>query len=572
MSPHHVTNGAGRRETGRRLGRTALAALLVSVGATGSLAGAVSVAGAAGNGSVTGSSSPGVSSSGLVLSDPTGNHHHYRHGAVPRIVSSTRLRAASSKITSMAITSKTLTYGGGLTAGGLVKAGVTTGQPKVYLVFYGSQWGTETTTGSGAAAFSQDPNALAPALQAFYGGLGTDGEQWSGIVTQYCDGVAVGAPTCNSSSANILYPAGGVLAGVWYDNSGGATAGATAGATGHQLAAESEAAATHFGNTDQASNRDAQYVIASPTGSNPDGWANPSNGYCAYHDDTHDSFIDGGGAVGGPILAFTNMPYVPDAGSSCGAGSVNNPGTLDGATEAASHEYGETLTDQFPENNPPGGWSNSLGAEIGDRCAYIPAPIAGAAYNLTLATGTVAVQGLWSNAANSGKGGCVQSAPVDRFPPTVTSFTPAAAPAGATVSITGVNLSGATAVTFHGTPATVVSDTGAAVVAVVPAGATKGPLSVQTPGGTASSTKSFTPQPTVVSFSPASGPVGTTVAISGSGLASAKKVTVNGKKATIVLDSAAHLVIIVPAKASSGLLMVQAVGGKAFSVSPFTVT
>ena len=459
-----------------------------------------------------------------------------------------------------------------MTAGGLVKAGVTTGQPKVYLVFYGSQWGTETTTGSGTATFSHDPDALAPALQALYGGLGTDGEQWSGIVTQYCDGVAVGASTCTSSSANIPYPTGGVLAGVWYDNSDGATAGATAGATGHQLAAEAEAAASHFGNTDQASNRDAQYVIASPTGSNPDGWANPTNGYCAYHDDTHDSSIDGGSAVAGPILAFTNMPYVPDAGFGCGAGSVNSPGTLDGATEAASHEYGETLTDQFPENYPPGGWSDIVGAENGDLCAYISAPNAGAAYNLTLATGTVAVQGLWSNAANARKGGCVQGAPVATYPPTIASFTPAAAPAGATVSITGVNLSGATAVTFHGMPATVVGDTGTVVVAVVPAGATKGPLSVQTPSGTASSAKSFTPQPTVVSFSPASGPVGTTVTISGSGLASAKKVTVNGKKATIVSDSAVQLVVIVPAKASSGLLMVQAVGGTAFSVSPFTVT
>ena len=82
----------------------------------------------------------------------------------------------------------------------------------------------------------------------------------------------------------------------------------------------------HFGNTDQASNRDAQYVIVSPTGTDPDGWENRVDGYCAYHDDTHDPSIDGGGAVSGPILAFTNLPYVPDAGADCGAGMVNDPG------------------------------------------------------------------------------------------------------------------------------------------------------------------------------------------------------------------------------------------------------
>ena len=119
-------------------------------------------------------------------------------------------------------------------------------------------------------------------------------------------------------------PQHGVLSGTWYDNSPSATSVTSAGATGNQLAAEAEAAAAHFGNLTQASNRDTQYVIASPTGADPDGWNDPTNGYCAYHDDTHDPFIDGGGPVSGPIAAFTNLPYVPDAGGSCGANFVNS--------------------------------------------------------------------------------------------------------------------------------------------------------------------------------------------------------------------------------------------------------
>jgi IPT/TIG domain len=610
-----------------------------------------------------GSVAPGVSGD---LTDPTGGNHPYRHGAVPRIIRSSLrgARVAGPSVNGPASTSNPtssqagsaapasgslLRYGGGLTSGGLVSAGVTSGQPQVYLVFLGNQWGAESVAGSGVASFAHDPDHEAAALQTLYGGLGTHGELWSGIVTQYCDGAAVGATSCSSSTGAVPYPAGRVLAGVWHDSSAGATSAAATGATGHQLAAEAEAAAVHFGNSTQAANRDAQYVIASPTGSDADGWSSPVNGYCAYHDDTHDSTIDGGGPVPGPILAFTNLPYVPDAGGSCGAGTVNSPGVLDGATEAASHEYAETLTDQFPEVTPPGGWSTNKGSEIGDLCAYIAAPLPGAAYNLTLANGAVAVQGLWSNAANGGSGGCVQNAPIDRFTPTISSLSPTVAAVGGSVTITGTNLSGTTQVKFHGTPASVTSDGALAVVAVVPAGltggtvsvttpdgtatsgqvftvaaptikkftgggagqqvtitgtnlsgathvafngvaavvvadsvatviavvpatATAGPITVQTPGGTASSANPFTPAPAIASISPGSGPVGSSVTVAGTGLAGATKVTIAGKKATVVTDTPTRIVMLVPPRATSGTVHVVTAGGTAISPTIFSVT
>ena len=153
-----------------------------------------------------GSVAPGVSGD---LTDPTGGNHPYRHGAVPRIIrSSVRgARVAGPSVDGPASTSNPtssqarstapasgslLRYGGGLTSGGLVSAGVTTGQPQVYLVFLGNQWGAESVAGSGVASFAHDPDHEAAALQTLYGGLGTHGELWSGIVTQYCDGAAVG--------------------------------------------------------------------------------------------------------------------------------------------------------------------------------------------------------------------------------------------------------------------------------------------------------------------------------------------------------------------------------------------
>ena len=186
--------------------------------------------------------------------------------------------------------------------------------------------GHQVTDGAGRTTFTGDPDGLAPALQTLYAGLGTDGETWSGILTQYCDGAAVGATTCTQGDAMVPHPVGGVLAGIWYDNSAAATAQETAGLTGHQLAAEAEAAATHFGNTDQASNRDTQYVIVSPTGTDPDGWADPADRLLRLPR-RHPRPLDRRRRAGvGPIVAFTNLPYVPDAGPTAAPGSVNSPG------------------------------------------------------------------------------------------------------------------------------------------------------------------------------------------------------------------------------------------------------
>ena len=75
--------------------------------------------------------------------------------------------------------------------------------------------------------------------------------------------------------------------------------------------------------------------------------------------------------------------------------------------------------------------------------------------------------------------------------PAISGFTPCSGAAGTTVTITGQNLSGATAVAFDGTPATIVSHTATQIV-TMPAGAATGPITVTTAAGTATSHGSFT--------------------------------------------------------------------------------
>ena len=51
---------------------------------------------------------------------------------------------------------------------------VLTASPKVYLVFWGSQWGNQSTGTGGYQVYSDDPDGLAPNLQAFFDGLGNE--------------------------------------------------------------------------------------------------------------------------------------------------------------------------------------------------------------------------------------------------------------------------------------------------------------------------------------------------------------------------------------------------------------
>jgi len=69
--------------------------------------------------------------------------------------------------------------------------------------------------------------------------------------------------------------------------------------------------------------------------------------------------------------------------------------------------------------------------------------------------------------------------------PWIAGKAPASGRPGTLVTITGLNLSPATQVSFHGAPATIVSDTATYVVAIVPPGATTGRITVTTPAGTA---------------------------------------------------------------------------------------
>ncbi|HEV8205324.1 MAG TPA: IPT/TIG domain-containing protein [Acidimicrobiia bacterium] len=81
-----------------------------------------------------------------------------------------------------------------------------------------------------------------------------------------------------------------------------------------------------------------------------------------------------------------------------------------------------------------------------------------------------------------------------------------------------------------------------------------------------------TAKPTITSFSPMSGPVGTLVTINGTNFTGATAVKFAGTTAPFTVNSNTRIGATVPAGASTGRISVTTPGGTATSSKPFTVT
>jgi uncharacterized repeat protein (TIGR03803 family) len=118
---------------------------------------------------------------------------------------------------------------------------------------------------------------------------------------------------------------------------------------------------------------------------------------------------------------------------------------------------------------------------------------------------------------------------------------------GSPVIILGTNLTSASSVSFNGTTATFTVLSPSAIRATVPPGASTGKIQVRgTANGTLSSSVAFRVVPQIKSFTPTSGPVGTTVQIIGISLGQTTMVTFGGVKAPFAVESYTHVTATVP--------------------------
>jgi gliding motility-associated-like protein len=169
-------------------------------------------------------------------------------------------------------------------------------------------------------------------------------------------------------------------------------------------------------------------------------------------------------------------------------------------------------------------------------------------------------------------------------PPTITSFSPTSGPIGTTITITGTNFSiipGDNRVTFNGGAVAFGSvSTTTSITTAVPAGANSGNIGV-TVGcyPIAVSVGSFIVTtgalPTITSFTPISGPIGTTVTITGTNFSTipANNIVYFGAvRATVTIATSTQLTVTVPPGATFKPITVSVNGLTVYTSRPFVVS
>jgi protocatechuate 3,4-dioxygenase beta subunit len=188
-------------------------------------------------------------------------------------------------------------------------------------------------------------------------------------------------------------------------------------------------------------------------------------------------------------------------------------------------------------------------------------------------SGTISVTGPGGTATSS------QSFEVTLPPkPQIAKFSPEKGLVGTSVTISGADFTGVTAIKFHGVEAqsfTINSDT--KITAVVALGTASGAISITGPGGTTTSSEPFVvtlpPKPQIVKFSPEKGPVGTSVTISGVAFTGVTAVKFHGVEAqSFTINSDTKITAVVALGTASGAISITGPAGTTTSPDLFVVT
>jgi hypothetical protein len=225
--------------------------------------------------------------------------------------------------------------------------------PKFYFAFWGyKKYG--------------DPDKVQPLLESYAKVMGGSGH--NNIEIQYYEG-ASGSKTYVTNPAHQY-------GGSWDDRSP-----LPGKPTDSQIAAETLRAVGHFG-----FDPNGVYFVATPHKHSEAGFGSH---WCSYH-----SYAE----YNKQPVPYAYFPYIPDAGTACGASAVKPPSDEsagdEGVTIFAGHEFGETITDPQPFS----AWTGPQG-EIADQCqfsGYANDPFGSKSYTM---------QPMASNADNA----CVQS-------------------------------------------------------------------------------------------------------------------------------------------------------------------
>jgi hypothetical protein len=258
-----------------------------------------------------------------------------------------------------------------------------------------------------------------------------------------------------------------------------------------------------------------------------------------------------------------------------------------GAWKLPSATTSPTVTNVNPSSGPPaGGTSVSItGTNFTGATAVKFGSTAAASFKVNSATSITAVSPAGTGTVDvtvTTPEGTSATSSADKFtylaPPTVTKLKPTSGPVagGTSVTITGTNLTGATAVTFGATAASTFKVNSATSITATSPAETAGTVDVRvtTPGGTSaiSAADRFKFAPTVTALSPNKGSTvgGTGVTVSGTGFVVGTTATVfsfGSTKATSVVCTSTTTCTLVSPKHASGTVDVKATVNKVSSAT-----
>jgi hypothetical protein len=263
------------------------------------------------------------------------------------------------------------------------------------------------------------------------------------------------------------------------------------------------------------------------------------------------------------IRSFIATSALAFALSGCGGGGSASSGSTTGTSAAL------TITSFNPSSGPQGTMVTITGTNFSTtpanntvRLNSIAVPVTAAtSTSLTItipgsaSTGTISVQAAGETATSA------DSFIVSAGVPTITSFSPDHAAAGATVTLTGTNFSTTpadNAVWLNGFAATVTAATETSLAITVPSVAETGNISVRTNGGVATSSTSFIVVPTIIGFNPTSGPPGSTVTITGKNFSKTGSVLFwNGNSAQVTARTSTSITVTAPNVFTTGPIWVE---------------
>ena len=276
----------------------------------------------------------------------------------------------------------------------------------------------------------------------------------------------------------------------------------------------------------------------------------------------------------GPTTLRTKVPSAAITGPI----TVTNAG---GSTPSGSFTVSPKLTSFSPSSGAAGstvvtvagsGFQSNATVSFGGVAAGTVNHVSATKLQATVPNGSSSGQIVVGNPADG-----TQATSASSFTVTfaVTGIAPAIAKEGATVTITGVGLTGATGVAFNGISAAILTNTGTQITVNVPAGDTSGTVTVAKSSLVTAGPTGFT-RFGLDGLSPATGPTGTQVTVTGAGFDDDDTVTLGGDAVPFdANDVGTALTFTVPNGSAGGAVSVadsDTGAGTVASAAGFTVT